>query len=109
MSTTIRETARGWRDDLWRCVACGGDAGESAEALACETCGCTFPIRDGLIVARERTSANNEVARNFYDGPLWPKFRFWERFTWATLFGERRARDQVLKHLPQSRMLKTIR
>jgi ubiquinone/menaquinone biosynthesis C-methylase UbiE len=31
---------------------------------------------------------------------LWPKFRFWEKFTWLCNGGERRARNQVLKHLP---------
>lgn len=104
MSTTAQGMVIGGREDLWRCVVCGGgiDGSHAGDALACASCGHEYPIRDGVIVAREATSDNNEVARNFYDGPLWPKFRFWEKFTWVNLGGERRARNQVLKHLPDA-------
>jgi ubiquinone/menaquinone biosynthesis C-methylase UbiE len=46
-------------------------------------------------------TGNNKVAAEFYDGPLWPKFRFWEHFTFFLNGGARRARSQVLKHLPR--------
>ncbi len=59
-----------------------------------------FPIREEILVVNEGTEANNRVAQEFYDSPLWPKFRFWEKFTWWCNGGERRARNQVLKHLP---------
>jgi ubiquinone/menaquinone biosynthesis C-methylase UbiE len=55
-----------------------------------------------------RTDQNNRVAQDFYDSPLWPKFRFWERVTWLCNGGERRARDQVLKHLPRSPELRLL-
>jgi ubiquinone/menaquinone biosynthesis C-methylase UbiE len=101
MAATIRETEAPWRLDLWRCVRCGGAVADGDEAMTCADCGHSYPVRDGIIVAGERTTANNEVARTFYDGPLWPKFRFWEKFTWFNLGGERRARDKVLRHLPR--------
>jgi ubiquinone/menaquinone biosynthesis C-methylase UbiE len=53
------------------------------------------------VVVQDGATADNEVARTFYDGPLWPKFRFWEWFTFINLGGERRARSKVLRHLPQ--------
>jgi ubiquinone/menaquinone biosynthesis C-methylase UbiE len=97
-----------WQADLWRCVACGGDVAEEAGRLGCASCGESYPIRDGVVIVREETSANNEVARSFYDGPLWPKFRFWEWFTFINLGGERRARDKVLRHLPAGEGLRLL-
>ncbi|QDV34363.1 class I SAM-dependent methyltransferase [Tautonia plasticadhaerens] len=89
--------------DVWRCLSCGGDAeGDGAGGpIACRSCGASYPVRDGIVVARDEASDNNEVARAFYDGPLWPKFRFWEWFTFVNLGGERRARSKVLRHLPE--------
>lgn len=55
-----------------------------------------------------REMTNNAIARSFYDGPLWPRFRFWERFTWLNLGGERRARNKVLRHLPAAREIKLL-
>jgi ubiquinone/menaquinone biosynthesis C-methylase UbiE len=52
------------------------------------------------LIVKNQTSANNQVAQGFYDSPLWPKFRFWEWFTWVCNGGERRARNRVLRHLP---------
>ncbi len=59
-----------------------------------------YRIEDGILVVKDRTADNNGVAQDFYDSPLWPKFRFWEKFTWFCNGGERRARNDVLKHLP---------
>lgn len=98
-----------WRSNLWRCLSCGGDVAEGPSAvLACRACGASYPIRDGVVVARDATSSNNEVARGFYDGPLWPRFRFWEWFTFINLGGERRARDKVLRHLPTGEGLRLL-
>jgi ubiquinone/menaquinone biosynthesis C-methylase UbiE len=61
-----------------------------------------LPIEDGILIAKPQTTKNNQVAQEFYDSPLWPKFRFWEKFTWFCNGGERRARNYVLRHLPQT-------
>ena len=89
--------------DFWRCLDCGGSPApsEGGTALECPSCGRIYPIRDGVVVAKAETSANNQVARDFYDGPLWPKFRFWEWFTFVCNGGERRSRDKILRHLPK--------
>jgi ubiquinone/menaquinone biosynthesis C-methylase UbiE len=61
-----------------------------------------LPIEDGILIAKSQTTCNNEVAQQFYDSPLWPRFRFWEYFTWVCNGGERRARNKVLRHLPST-------
>jgi ubiquinone/menaquinone biosynthesis C-methylase UbiE len=106
------KTADRWAADtgLWRCLNCGGglvaDAG--TDALACPACGRSYPIVDGVLVARSETSANNQVARDFYDGPLWPKFRFWEWATFVMNGGERSSRDKILRHLPKDEGLRLL-
>lgn len=82
------------------CPACEGNLEAARAALACASCGASFPIRDEILVIKERADENNQVAQEFYDSALWPKFRFWEKFTWFCNGGERRARNQVLRHLP---------
>ncbi len=105
MSTaTAVPTATGpWGDRLeaFCCPACSGALSPAGEALSCSGCGKIYPIRDGILVVKDRIDDNNQVAQEFYDSPLWPKFRVWEKFTWICNGGERRARNQVLKHLPQ--------
>jgi ubiquinone/menaquinone biosynthesis C-methylase UbiE len=76
--------------------------------ISCSNCETIYPIRNGVLVVKEQTAANNLVAQEFYDSPLWPRFRFWEKFTWFCNGGERRARNQVLKHLPQGQRLKLL-
>ena len=96
-----------WRNaesrDVWRCPTCRGPLKyeSSTPALTCSECSARLPIDGGILIAREQTTSNNHVAQEFYDSPLWPKFRFWEKFTWFCNGGERRARNQVLRHLPQ--------
>lgn len=96
--------------DIWRCpkcqesLKCGHDdsgVGENSLAIECAACGSNYRIEDDILILKNETSANNRVAQDFYDSPLWPKFRFWEKFTWFCNGGERRARNQVLKYLPQ--------
>ncbi len=110
--TTTPETAAAWvaDPDLWRCLGCGGALGEdgSGEGLACASCGRAYPIRDGVLVVRAEAAANNRVAKDFYNGPLWPKFRFWEWATFVTNGGERRSRDKILKHLPAADDLRLL-
>ena len=102
VTETAPRPATDWASDtdLWRCTACGGHLGAAGESMACSSCGHAYPIRDGILVAKDAISANNEVARAFYDGPLWPKFRFWEWLTFVLNGGERRSRDMILRHLP---------
>ncbi len=90
--------------DVWRCPKCRGSLryDPSADAMACTGCEARLPIEDEVLLANERTTDNNHVAQEFYDSPLWPKFRFWEKFTWFCNGGERRARNKVLRHLPQA-------
>jgi ubiquinone/menaquinone biosynthesis C-methylase UbiE len=96
--------------DLWRCLACDGHLRETTggAALQCQTCGQSYPTRDGYLVVKETVSDNNKVAVDFYNSPLWPKFRFWEWFTFACNGGEKRSRDKVLRHLPKQPGLKLL-
>jgi ubiquinone/menaquinone biosynthesis C-methylase UbiE len=88
--------------DLLRCPKCAaGLIPAAADSLWCAGCGSAHPIRDGILVVKGESDDNNRVAQEFYDSPLWPRFRFWEKFTWWCNGGEKRARNQVLRHLPQ--------
>lgn len=99
-----------WQVDpgLWRCVACGKGLVEVDDGLTCPGCGRSFPIVDGLLVVKNDQAGNNRVVRDFYEGPLWPKFRFWEWFTFLCNGGERRSRDKVLRHLPTDPNLRLL-
>jgi ubiquinone/menaquinone biosynthesis C-methylase UbiE len=106
MSTTSQPnvTTSHWAVDwdIWRCLECQGSLqfDHGAPALACSRCGARMPIDHDILVAKSQTTDNNQVAQEFYDSALWPKFRFWEWFTWLCNGGERRARNKVLRHLP---------
>ena len=90
--------------DTWRCLKCQGSLyhDPSGPALVCSGCAARLSIENDILIAKDQTTENNQVAQAFYDSPLWPKFRFWEWFTWVCNGGERRARNQVLKHLPDT-------
>jgi SAM-dependent methyltransferase len=62
----------------------------------------SLPERDGVLIASDRPLGDNRVAANFYDGKHWPRVRLWERLFWAMNGGERKAREIVLKRLPQA-------
>ena len=96
--------------DLWRCTACGGPLtlSNGARSLSCGGCARIYPLRDGVLVAKDEVSDNNKVAVEFYNSPLWPKFRFWEWFTFACNGGEKRARAKVLRHLPKRANLRLL-
>jgi ubiquinone/menaquinone biosynthesis C-methylase UbiE len=96
--------------ELWRCIECDGPLHEASDgaSMACQRCGHIYPDRDGVLIVKETVSDNNKVAVDFYNSPLWPKFRFWEWFTFACNGGEKRSRDKVLRHLPKQANLKLL-
>jgi ubiquinone/menaquinone biosynthesis C-methylase UbiE len=102
MATTAPETPFTWTDalDRLRCTSCRGTLRESALGLACSACGAEYPIREQILIMSDEPRDDNKIARDFYDSPLWPKFRFWERFFWFCNGGERRSREVILRHLP---------
>lgn len=82
--------ASAWSDDLelFRCPRCAGRLVPAPSRLSCAACDAEFPIRNGILVIKEQSDLNNGVAQEFYDSLLWPKFRFWEKFTWWCNGGE---------------------
>jgi ubiquinone/menaquinone biosynthesis C-methylase UbiE len=110
MAMTTTTAGAGWRvdPDLWRCIACNGALAESGASLDCTSCGRGYPIRDGVVVVKDDQTDNNRIVRDYYDGPLWPKFRFWEWLTFVCNGGERRSRNKILRHLPTSPGLKLL-
>ena len=97
-------TTSHWQSDwdIWRCLECQGTLhyDPATSALQCSQCAARLAIDNDILIVKDQTTANNQVAQRFYDSPLWPKFRFWEWFTWVCNGGERRARNKVLRHLP---------
>ena len=110
MMATEQPPTADWTSDLdlWRCLSCAGSPRPAAAAMVCDSCGRTYPVRDGVLVAKAEVSDNNKVAVDFYNSPLWPKFRFWEWFTFICNGGEKRSRDKVLRHLPKQADLKLL-
>jgi SAM-dependent methyltransferase len=116
MATISVDKAADWAAecDVLRCVACGGPVHPgSAEAgpapvLGCGACGRVYPIRDGVLLVKEALAADNQIAADFYNSPLWSKFRFWEWFFWVTHGGERRCRNVILRHLPERHELQLL-
>ena len=86
---------------LLRCPRCTAGLTPASSGLNCAGCDANFHVRDGILIVKEQADQNNRVAQEFYDSALWPRFRFWEKFTWWCNGGERQARNQVLKHLPR--------
>jgi ubiquinone/menaquinone biosynthesis C-methylase UbiE len=84
-----------------QCVDCGKalDA-DGPEGLTCTGCRRAFPIRDQILETMQPLGGNNKVAADFYNGPLWPRFRFWEWFAFFINGGERRSRRKIMQHLP---------
>ena len=112
-ATAFEPSTANWatHPGILRCVACGdGTPRESGDpaTLVCDHCGRSYPIRDGVLVVNDDVASNNKVASDFYNSPLWPKFRFWEWLTFAVNGGERRSRDKVLRHLPKTPGLKLL-
>jgi ubiquinone/menaquinone biosynthesis C-methylase UbiE len=105
--TAIQSISNTWTAEceLMQCPDCGGhlEPGGAAtdDALTCLSCRRSYPIRDGLLDMLGTLQGNNKVAADFYNGPLWPRFRFWEWFTFLCNGGERRSRGKIMQFLPQ--------
>src|SRR5436190_9756236 len=84
-----------------RCVECNGPVQwQSPQSVICAACSRTFPIERGVLHLGSQYEGNNAIAAEYYNGTLWPKFRFWEWVAHLPRGGEHRARNEVLRHLP---------
>lgn len=85
-----------------RCVQCTAPLQyQSIEALSCTACSRSFPIERDILRLNSQYRGNNAIAAEYYNSTLWPKFRFWEWLSYLPRGGERAARNEVLRHLPQ--------
>jgi ubiquinone/menaquinone biosynthesis C-methylase UbiE len=110
MATTTESALRPWTAEpgFLRCVACRGELAETGGGLVCDSCHALYAIRDGVLVVKDEPTDDNKIARDFYNSPLWPKFRFWEKFFWVCNGGERKSRDVILRHLPKTPTLRLL-
>src|ERR1700742_5096730 len=110
MSLTATGAPADWKVELsWlRCVACEAGLAAGESGLVCQSCGRVYPIREDVLVVKDDPAADNKIAADFYNSALWPKFRFWEWFFFVCNGGERRARNVILRHLPQQEALKLL-
>jgi ubiquinone/menaquinone biosynthesis C-methylase UbiE len=95
-------TASKWESSaaLLRCVECQGPVHyQSPQALGCAACSRTFSIDQGIVHLGSQYQGNNAIAADYYNSSLWPKFRFWEWVAHLPRGGERRARNEILRHL----------
>ena len=82
--------------EFLRCNHCGADM----PARSCASCGGSYGVRGGVIEAMGPLNGRNRIAAAFYNGPGWRRFRPWERAFLRVQGGTRRARMQILRHLP---------
>jgi ubiquinone/menaquinone biosynthesis C-methylase UbiE len=83
-----------------RCIHCQGSVQvESPLALRCAMCSREFPIAQDILRLNAPLAGNNAIAAEYYNGTLWPKFRFWEWIAHLPRGGERKARNEVMHHL----------
>lgn len=97
------QASHGWAVECEkiRCPTCeSGLRSAATGGLTCSGCGRTYRVNDGVIDMLGTLNGDNRIAADFYDGPLWPRFRFWERMFYSRNGGERRAREQIFRHLP---------
>jgi ubiquinone/menaquinone biosynthesis C-methylase UbiE len=84
-----------------RCVECKGPVQyQSPQSLSCAACAREFPIQRDILRLDRKFEGNNAIAAEYYNSKLWPKFRFWENVAYLPRGGERKARNEVLRHLP---------
>lgn len=103
--TTMNEpaTKSKWQagaEHLW-CNECHGKVQfESPQTLSCPACSRKYSIINQVLHLGTEYQGNNAIAAEYYNGSLWPKFRFWEWVAHLPRGGERKARNEVLRHLP---------
>ncbi len=87
-----------------RCPYCFGALHRSVGGFACadEGCGAFLPVRDGIVVARDVMSGDNQIAADFYNSRFWPRLKLWDGLFWLLNGGQKRARAVVLRHLPKA-------
>jgi ubiquinone/menaquinone biosynthesis C-methylase UbiE len=86
---------------LLRCAECNGSIQyQSPQQLSCTSCSRTYRIEREILHLGTQYEGNNAIAADYYNSSLWPKFRFWEWVAHLPRGGERRARNEVLRHLP---------
>ncbi len=85
--------------DLAACLDCGSALGGCAR---CPGCSREYPWIDGILEAIGPLTGRNRVAADFYDGPSWPRFRPWERLFLRIVGGPKKARGEILAHLPEA-------
>jgi ubiquinone/menaquinone biosynthesis C-methylase UbiE len=61
-----------------------------------------------MLIVKDEPAADNRIARDFYNSPSWPKFRFWEWFFFVCNGGEKRSRNVILRHLPAVESLRLL-
>lgn len=85
---------------MLRCVNCGGHLQRDGQIAKCESCQSDFAIESEIFCLNQSLEGNNQIAETYYNGSMWPKFQIWERLSYLPLGGEKKARHQILKHLP---------
>ncbi len=96
-------TASKWQSAVQhlRCVECNAPLQfQSPQSLSCTVCSRSFTIQREVLHLGTEYQGNNAIAAEYYNSSLWPKFRFWEWVAHLPRGGERKARNEVLRHLP---------
>ncbi len=70
------------------------------EGIACLACGRSYAVEHGVIQAMGELRRKNRIAAEFYNGPRFERFRFWENLFLRYAGGLQGARRQILRHLP---------
>jgi ubiquinone/menaquinone biosynthesis C-methylase UbiE len=87
-----------------RCPYCFRALHRSDGGFVCadEDCAAFLPVRDGVVIARDVMSGDNQIAADFYNSRLWPRLKLWDGLFWLLNGGQKRAREVVLNHLPDA-------
>jgi ubiquinone/menaquinone biosynthesis C-methylase UbiE len=86
---------------LLQCINCRSGLTLDAEPhFACSGCLRSYPVQRDILQAMGTLEGNNKATSEWYNSPLWPRFRFWEGLGFVLNGGDTRARRQILRHLP---------